>query len=479
MAIDRNHITDEYKTRSIVRSKIELWRRAADGDFDEGKFEFFGKSTEELKKDTAGKKHDPFLIRFERETNWSYITRMELMNNPGITEMIVASYTDTFNKVSKNVEMTGFDDSVKDRIENNFDGEGHTLEQFINQAFSEMVKTDIIYGATDTVDATPAGSENPVFMPIGYLVPREDVRNFHSGHGAFDFVTWDTIKSEAVGISVKNKPAIIIFTSAEIATAEQEKGGWRVVKTAPHDFGFAPVRTANLNEGRSIIHSVAGIEFNLFNLDSEERRHLRNQAGMNFLGLPKSFWEQYKDKDGRLAFDDQSIITFEPGDDGKWIAWPANSLEAYTSYAERKLKLAMMVSRQRQTKLGAETDKAKLLDFSQPDAVLNIAANELETFAERMISDMGTRADRKIEVTVTIDREFNPSQIKEALENLELALAVGFGKTFDDFKKLEFVKKHRIDASQLAKIKKEIEQEKTGVPETFSTAELIGAENNE
>jgi len=474
MAIDPKNITDTYKARPIVQSKIKLWRRASDGNFDEGKFAFFGQSTKELKKDTTTKPEDPFLIRFERETNWSYVTRMQLMNNPGITEMIVASYTDVFNKVNKTAEITGLDDGVKTRIIENFDGDGHSLEQFINQAFGEIMRTDLVYGATDTIDTTPDQEENKIFMPIGYLVPREDVRNFHRGHGAFDFITWDTIESKAVGIEVKSKPAIIIFTSEEVAIAEQEKGSWRVVKSEPHNLGFAPVRTANINEGRSIIHSVAGIEFNLFNLDSEERRHLRNQAGMNFLALPKSFVDQYDGDKGRILFDDQSIITFEKGDDAKWIAWPANSLEAYNGYAERKLKLSMMISRQREQKRMAETDKSKQLDFAQPDAVLNIAANELETFTERMILDMGKRADRNITVKVTIDREFNPAQIKESLEILDLALAVGFGKTFDDFMKTQFVKKQRIDEGQLAQIKKEIEEETKLPPRDFMSTAGLG-----
>jgi len=123
MAIDPKHIADTYKARPIVQSKIKLWRRASDGNFDEGKFAFFGQSTKELKKDTTTKPEDPFLIRFERETNWSYVTRMQLMNNPGITEMIVASYTDVFNKVNKTAEITGLDDGVKTRIIENFDGD--------------------------------------------------------------------------------------------------------------------------------------------------------------------------------------------------------------------------------------------------------------------------------------------------------------------------------------------------------------------
>lgn len=107
MAINQKHITDEFKDRDEVISKIKLWTRASRGSFDNGKFKFLGKTNQELKNNSRDKFEDPWLIRFERETNASYITRLELMSNLGITEMIVASYTDTFNKVKKTAEIKG------------------------------------------------------------------------------------------------------------------------------------------------------------------------------------------------------------------------------------------------------------------------------------------------------------------------------------------------------------------------------------
>lgn len=472
MAINLDDITKTYDGRDIVLSKIKLWRRAADGDFDEGKFKFFGKAlTDEQLGDEKRGPEDPFLLRFKRETNKSYFDRLLLSTNPGITEMVVAAYTDTFNKAKKVVDVTGVDKMVEDRIQDNFDGEGNSVQEFMCKAFDEMLRTDDIYGVTDTVEVIPAeGEKVAINAPIGYLVHRENILNFHISEGGFDFMTWNSSKSKVDGITVEKKNTIVIFTRDELAVAVKKDKGWIIDSVVPNNLGVAPIRMTSLNGGRSLIHSIAGIEFNLFNLDSEQRRFLRNVVAMNFLVVQKSFFKDYQNDEGKVAFDMQSMITSEPnGGEIGWKGYPEGSLTAFDEYWDRRLKLAIMVSRQRQQKKGAETEKSKVLDFSQPDAVLNAAADKIEDLTQNMIIDMGKRMGRPITVKATIDRDFHPERLKEVLEVLDLLLDTGFGKTFEDLMKMQFIDKHKLTPEERKKIKGEVEAMKKAEEKSFST----------
>lgn len=475
MAINKEDISKTYDGRDMVLSKIKLWRRAFTGSFDEGKFKFFGEplTKEQLDNDRMGPQ-DAFLMRFERETNKSFFERLNLSTNPGITEMVGAGYTDSFNKAKKTVEIKGVDGVIEKRLQDNFDGEGHSVQEFMCKAFDEMIQTDDIYGVTDTIEVAPAnGKKTAINMPIGYLVPRENILNFHVSEGGFDFVTWKSSRSKVTGITVVSQETIVIFTRDELAVAVKKDKGWVVETTTPNNLDSAPVRMTSLNGGRSLLHSIAGIEFNLFNLDSEQRRFLRNVVAMNFLVVQKQFFKDYEDGTGKVAFDMQSMITSEQnGGEIKWVGYPQGSLSSFDEYWDRRLKLAIMVSRQRQQKKGAETEKAKVLDFSQPGAVLNAAADKIEKLTEDMILDMGKRMGRPLTVKATIDRDFHPERLKETLEVLDMLLDTGFGKTFEDIKKMEFVDKHKVSPEERKKIKGEVEVENPKQDEFFSTADL-------
>jgi len=476
MSINKDDISKTYVGRDIVLAKIKLWRRAADGNFDEGKFKFFGKplTDEQLSNERVGPQ-DPFLMRFERETNKSFFERLNLSTNPGITEMVVAGYTDSFNKAKKNVEIKGIDGVIEKRLQDNFDGEGHSVREFMCNAFDEMIRTDDIYGVTDTMELMPArGKKSAINTPIGYLVHRENVLNFHVSDGGFDFMTWNSSRSKVDGITIVKQDTIVIFTRDELAVAVKKDKGWVIDKTVPNNLDVAPVRMTSLNGGRSLIHSIAGIEYNLFNLDSEQRRFLRNVVAMNFLVVQKSFFDAYQRGDGQVAFDMQSMITSEKdGGEIGWKGYPEGSLTSFDDYWDRRLKLAIMVSRQRQQKKGAETEQSKVLDFSQPDAVLNAAADKIEELTQNMILDMGKRMGRTLTVKATIDRDFHPERLKETLEVLDMLLDTGFGRTFGDIMKLQFVDKSNVSPEERKKIKGEIEAiEQPKTEPFFSTAGL-------
>jgi hypothetical protein len=227
-----------------------------------------------------------------------------------------------------------------------------------------------------------------------------------------------------------------------------------------HDLGFAPIRDVALDiEGQSLVHNSAKLEFNLFNLDSEIRKINRNIAGMNFLEVTPEFYKVLE-KDGMAILSELSVLSKnKEGHGSEWVNYPGDSHASQFEYYKLIQKAAHKSSRQREQKRMAETEESKLIDFAQPDSVLNGIADRVTVFVEQLIEDIGTRMGSSLIAEVVIGRGFDNESVLKALEAVERIDAMNFGPTFTQLVKADFANvMKRLSPEQQKKITSELEQ---------------------
>lgn len=461
--IQQKHIKDQYKNRLIEAKKIQFWRDAADGKLDAEKWRVLGAGRDAKTKSIYGPEH-PYLLRFEYETDRSYIERLQLANDYALSKIVVDSYTELFRRAAKRIEIIGFSDELTEQFINNIDNQGSTWEVFMAEAFEDLLKVGLDYAATDSDEVRPG-----VVMPYSYLIPREQIRNKAGGAGAFKFVTWDSIREEVEGIKITEKPVIHIFTDEELAVAEKTRGHYRIVETVEHDFGRAPVRDAWFgSEAIPIIDPVAKLQFNLMNLDSEQRKIMRNQAGINLL-------ETYEGVD-LTQITDTTHIPLPKGADiprSQWVTWPSASMDAHFKYKQELLDHAAYLSRVRLQKKGAETAESKTLDFTQTEAVYNAALDALVPFMEQIAQDWGLFAGVEPVVSIDIQRDLDFTPLSEKMDGLLKLLSVEWGETFETHIKQSFRDKN-FKLSDEEREQSDAELARLNQFDTFSTGGLDG-----
>jgi len=465
--IQKDHITDERPGRDIIEAQTEFWRTAARAEFDADKWSHIGQ-LQNLSNKTKATAESKYLPKFEFESPHSYAERLVLANDFGFSKDVIASYSQLCRSAAKTIKITGLPNDLRERFEKNIDGNGTTWEVYFCEAFDELLTVGRIWGATDTFE-TEVGSG--VFAPLSYMIPRESIRNFASGGETFKFVTWDSIEESAVGIKRTDEHVIYIMTDEEIAIARQrKKGEWKVedLVPLPEKLNYPPVRDAWFGlEPLPIIDIISKLQFNMFNLDSEMRKGMRQQVGTSILEI-----------DAQVDLDtltDRSIIPRNVNMvSTKFIEPTDSSYQAHFKYGEMLASFIHNLSKLRSQKNSAETALSKQLDFIMVEAVYNAGVDVLVPFIQQQIKDWGNFANVDAEAEIDIDRKLDFAPAQERIDALLKELAVGFGPTVETKLKKQYRDKNLdLTDEELQASDAEIEAEGEGVDDSSLTPNAL------
>lgn len=442
-----NPVLFKHPDRDRIASIMSMVRSAALAEMDKDKWSVFGTSPKDYRDDAMNLKDSPFLPRFDFESNHSYAERLIFMTNYGYTQMVSDAYGSLFSEAHIEID-TSFPGRENEMVMDNFDGQGTGIKEFAENLFTELLMSGRLPVVTDR--------NGDVFT---YYIPRENMRNWA---GSFKFLTWDATREVVDGISVDRYPVVCVYTDSYY----QE---WRVFKgdkapellvNEPHEIGEVPIVDAWLGDGSPVLKPLAVMDFNLMNLDSEMRRILRNQAGLNILQVIKGAFKKLTDK---------SLIEIDPGMNGdlnKWITYPSGSMDSQFRYMEAVQKTIFEISRLRRQKNMAETDEAKKLDFVNTKAVLVQGAKAVEDAIRRSLKIraklLGIQSPR---VTFEIDKNFEFKTLTEKLDEILRLIAASYPSGI-----IEHFQKKVIKESGMSE--QDIEQAYNSEPDTMSEENL-------
>lgn len=457
---NKDEILAEHPDRQYSR-KLKFVRDAADGDLDKGKWKLIGKQPSKSKQTTG--MTDQYLIRFERETEHSFQESLILSHCFQYTKTVLDAYLALFAGVKKEVTWKNASAEVQAYYEKNFDGEGTTLNDWLNDWFAEAMIT----ARTPVLASSPEDTER---YPYACLIPRENMRNWYTEDGDFKFLTYDSVHTEVSGISIKWTPSIWVLTDEVIAEYEATKEGSRVFVDAANPISKVPVVDAWFFGGKSILSALASLDMNLMNLDREKRKVIRNQAGMNFFVIDEHIkLEKLSEKTLIPNPRDAKIVP-------QWANYQAGSLTDAFTYADRIVKAIYEISRLRRQKDESESGIAKTIDFTNTKAVLNHISTAMENSFPKIVSLFGEFESNNMTAELKISREFDTTSVEAAIDVLLKELSANLGPTYDAYQK----KQYRDTYSKMpADLKKKSDEEIDNYEANRETSAMTALDNLE
>lgn len=427
--IQQDHIADDHPDKKGTRKRLNLSRAAADADLDRARWQR-GSIAEDRFAEAAERPHElDFVPAFAIESASGYRERVSFLSSPGWTQFLVDSFVAMFDSVDKRLEIKNASAEEIDHIQNNLDGNELEIDTFASELFREGFITNRLTIPTDRSEGQ---------MPHAFILRREFIKNWVHGGEGLEFITWDAPTVLADGISRQAIDRIVIRTLQEMAVAEfdDRMNKWRVVAETPNTFGKTMVVDEFLHDGMPLVLSTAKIEHDFMNLKSEMRKIIRDQAGMNVLEIDR------RTNINKLT--STSMVKAQGGPDfvpTRWVGYPSGSMSSQFEFWDREVQIFEQMNRLRQMKRQAEAGVSKRLDFLNSEAILSTITETVEQAVEKTVKLLGLWLGKDYEVSYSVDRDFDVSDINEDLDALLKIISAGFGSTFEKISKLNFAKK--------------------------------------
>lgn len=444
--IQKKHLKDEYEGRREVNTLLKFIHDAAKGNLDKVKYKML-KSNASMSKHTGGYR-DPYLMRFQYETQNHYEERIKLANCYGYTKIIADSYRFLFEGADKLLTIEGASEEQKQQVLQDVGGNGTPLDAFAAKVFYNTLLDGVGYIGSDNTD-----------RPYLYCVRRASMQNKASDESGLAFFIYETYKQVVNGIHASEQEVKYVFTRDELAEFTEVDGEYKLTNEVKNELGVVPIVKCELSDQTPLMQPVASIDLNLMNLDSEMRSIIRNQAGLAFLVLP-----QEVDLD---ALTDTTVIQMPRGADvakPDWIGYPASGLGAHFQYIEFLQNTLYEISRlRRQQKNQAESGISKALDFTQTRAVLNAGADAVETAIEQALVTYFSWIGQEVEVSYNIDRNFELSDFDDEIRQILSLQSIGLGQVAEAAAKKQFRNKYlKLTPEETQESDAEIDNDETG-----------------
>ncbi len=423
--IQQKNLKDTYEGRQEIKTLLKFIHDAAEGNLDKVKYKML-KSNASMSKHTGGYR-DPYLMRFQYETQNHYEERIKLANCYGYTKIIADSYKFLFEGADKALTIEGASDDQIDQVVQDVDGNGTPLNAFAAKIFYNTLIDGVSFIGSDNTE-----------RPYLYSIPRASLKNMAYDENGLAFFIYETFKQKVEGIKAEQQECMYVFTREELAEFYEENDDYKLKQEVPNALERVPVVHCELSDTTPLMQPVASIDLNLMNLDSEMRSIIRNQAGLAFLVLP-----QEVDLD---ALTDTTVIQMPRGADiakPDWIGYPASGLGAHFQYIEFLQNTLYEISRlRRQQKNQAESGLAKALDFTQTRAVLNAGADAVETAIEQSLKIYFQWLGQDVEVRYKVERNFELADFDDEIRQILSLQSIGLGQVAEAAAKKQFRNKY-------------------------------------
>lgn len=354
-----------------------------------------------------------YLIRFPFESDVSYSQRQMLALDGAESHRVLAEFIGHLLRPGFSLDLSGFSEELRSQIESNIDGEGTDFQNFI---------ADVAYEVCGVGRAFYLVETEPAFRVRS--IGRENVRDFSRKGDAFAFIIFDSYFEQISGIEKASKEYRHAVTPERWIIYDVKQNA--IVSDVENPFGFVPVvDIINGSDAKSLIDTVAKIQYLLMNAESVLAQKIRNQA-LAILTGPTGVREQLK------TLSANKIVEI-PADSSRgleWAAYPASSLDADFKYLAQLIERLFVSSTIKSHRELNTSGESKLWDFLSQRSLLETIANTIETGINQILSTIetiyGIPAQPK---RFFLNRTYDARSLKETLELIFQAMSLSLGET--------------------------------------------------
>lgn len=396
-----------------------------------------------------------YLVAHPRESDAKFIRRKALAVYPNYCRKIVDVYMGFLWKQSPNRDV----DELYNQFAANADGAGTKLNTLLFVYMRLAMITGTVFVI---VDKPQEQGQTRAEQALPYLALRSKsqlVKEQKDAAGHWLSVTFSELNG--------GKTVYRTFTPDSWALSENADGTG-IIGQGEHSLGKVPVvrlhnakpldPTASVSD--SFFYDLAGLNWKLYNLDSEKRELFRAQT-FAILALPVADdAEREKLKD--LTIGTENALTYNPTGGGKpeFIAPPADPIELYQKEIEGTVEEIYRVANLEF--VGGVQESGVALSFHFQEANSGLAGMaEMAELAETEIAQLVYAwQGQEFKGNISYPSDFNISDVKEAIGEALDAVPLGMGAEFDKAVKKRLAKRmlgNDVSPATMSSIESEIE----------------------
>ncbi|MBK7363026.1 MAG: hypothetical protein IPJ01_12080 [Micavibrio sp.] len=362
-----------------------------------------------------------YLVKFPYESDQAYAQRFALAFDGGEAYRVLSEFIGHILRPGYSLNLDGFSDEIRERIEKNFDGEGTDFKSFLADVVYEIagLGRGVFLTYTDDDDG----------QPVTCILPRENVRDCERYGDELEYIIFDKCFDRAEGIARDDKLYRVLITPDQWVFVDPKAR--EIVQSGDglNPLGVVPVVDVWYGaEGKSLVGAVARIQFLLLNSESVLAQKVRNQ-GIAILNGPTGIRDQL----GTLSA--QKVVEIAPDSSRglEWAAYPASSLDGDYKYlqmlAERMVNLSATRSHY---EAANQSGESKLWDFLTQKSVLESIATATENAVNQILShwERYTLAP-VVEKRFSLNRNYDARDLKSTLELIFQAMSLTLGDTVE------------------------------------------------
>lgn len=391
-----------------------------------------------------------YLVPHVRETLDKFIRRKALSYYPNYVKTVVNSLINPiFRKQAKrDWEGKNTESQMFSMFQADVDRKGTNIRRFMKKALKKAKLHAVCFIVVDNVNeqpATVAGAIKSRAFPYAYLVFPNQVKDYECNEdGILTSITYETYSKRFSG----NAPSKITTRWTWTETSwKREKDG--ITTEEAHDLGVVPVIPlfgTDADDGDMLpigeMLSIARINLTIFNLCSELRELLRNQA-FSILCMPiteaidmEGLEELKTGTDNALNFDGNGSPPVFITPSAEQAALLQNEITRLVEEIYRLATLSSVVGVQQKT-----SGVAKQWDFENTNQSLSDMAENCQEAEIKMAMLFEKWTNSKVDYDCVYPDDFGIVDIADALDEITKALDLQIGGLFQ-----KEVKKKAVEA---------------------------------
>jgi hypothetical protein len=409
-----------------------------------------------------------YLVKYPRETDDKIAARKELIYYPNYVKLICKTH---HGYCWKKPPDRRYGSGSYELFAQDADGRGGRIDRVMARAqlLSWILGTVFIVVDKPQEEAANRAEEiEQRLLPYAVLRLPDDVADYTLGPRGLERIVF----TETVVIREEEQTAYKIWTPQEWFLAEDAEGS-KIISSGVHGLGVVPVAPLHCEEplleddlfAVPWIRDLARINFDLFNVSSEMRSLLRDQA-FAILTLPVRS-EKEAEKLADLTLGTENALPYNPEGGGKpeYIAPPDGPVSSYQEYNNGQIaeiyRLANLefvrgTSEGRSSASGV----SMAFKFQQAEALLR-GFNLQAQSADRSVAWLSSLwMGEEFDGHISYARTFSIMDLAQELANAMDALTLQAGQTFDAAVKKSVARKilgDEADPETLTVIDQEIE----------------------
>ena len=381
-----------------------------------------------------------YLLQHRRESNTNYDARLKKASYTNFCQSIIDINTSYLYKDEITRDLTGIEESVKDKFLKNADLEGRPWSKVVR----EQSKLAGVYGymlvIVDKPQAEPGQSkgaelENEIRPYVATYTPRDVISYTFRRQGG------RKVLSEL--ILAEDAKTIRVWTESTWELWEESGTGksWAKTLEGTHDLKRIPLAifknqdTFKPMSGKSDINDIADINKRIYYFDSTALQIIED-TGFAILEIEvNSAAENSSETEGVTIGTKTLLVRSEEDAKGaNWIEAPHTSLPQIESWREQAIKDIRFLSKiavgDGESATSAESGTALELRFQQLNALIVEKAENAEEFEESIFTLVALWDKKTFTGKITYPRRFGIRDLAHELDNAIKSLALVPSRTY-------------------------------------------------